>query len=273
MKGQKTIDDVRNFWNENPLYSGELHHPIGTAEWFKGCDQIKYSMFLNDHSQFFDERVKNKSVLDVGCGPGYWDRATSKLPCKYHGIDISDESIKLALNSKEIFKTDGVFKVGDAENIPFDDETFDHVISEGVIHHTPNTQQCINEIYRVLKKGGTASIGLYYKSPLIYNKAMFAIVKFAMRLLNVGLRGRKRESMPLASTPDEFVRMYDGADNPIGKAYDIGEINKMFSKFSSIRHSLFYFPSRIFPFPLPAGIIRLLNKYFGLMICVQVVKK
>ena len=54
-----------------------------------------------------------------------------------------------------------------AERLSFEDETFSHVNCQGVIHHTPDTQSCLDEIYRVLEKGGTASVSVYYRNYLL----------------------------------------------------------------------------------------------------------
>ena len=40
------------------------------------------------------------------------------------------------------------------EDLPFHENTFDYVVSNGVIHHTPNTQKSVDEFFRVLKPGG-----------------------------------------------------------------------------------------------------------------------
>ena len=49
-----------------------------------------------------------------------------------------------------------------AENIPFDDETFDLVISLGVLHHIPDTQKALNSIVKKVNKDGQCLIYLYY---------------------------------------------------------------------------------------------------------------
>src|SRR2546429_675657 len=57
---------------------------------------------------------------------------------------------------------------GDAENLPFADDVFDIVYSFGVLHHTENTEQAIDEVHRVLKPGGQAAVMLYAKSSYFY---------------------------------------------------------------------------------------------------------
>ena len=48
------------------------------------------------------------------------------------------------------------FRLGDAENLPFEDDTFDRYVSAGSIEYWPDPQRGINEAYRVIKEGGQA---------------------------------------------------------------------------------------------------------------------
>ena len=63
------------------------------------------------------------------------------------------------MNSRDI-KPD--LRVADAERLPFPDNTFDVVYSYGVMHHSPDTAQCLREARRVLKPGGEARIMVYH---------------------------------------------------------------------------------------------------------------
>ena len=68
------------------------------------------------------------------------------------------------------------------ENLHFENETFDHVNCQGVVHHTPNTQKAINEIFRVLKRGGKASISVYYKNFLLRNyNYLYPVIKILIK--------------------------------------------------------------------------------------------
>ena len=63
--------------------------------------------------------------------------------------------------------------VQNAENLSFSNSIFDYVYSFGVLHHTPNTNKAINEIYRVLKDDGSATIMLYARGWKHYIKRCF----------------------------------------------------------------------------------------------------
>lgn len=270
---EKTIEDVRAFWDANPLLTGEIKEPIGTRQWFEKFDEIKTNdIFLGDLTKWIPDDLANKRVLDVGCGPGYWNRIFGKMNVDYYGIDISSKTVDLANKSKSIFELDGRLAVGNAEQLEFPGGYFDFVISEGVIHHTPDTQKCVHEIYRVLAKNGRARVGLYYKNIPLKSRFFFNTGLFLMKLFSMGLPGRGREKMALAKNPADFVRMYDGHDNPIGKAYDKGELRKMFSQFSEIKFRSYYFPGRAIPLSLPRTLHKLLASTLGFMILVELKK-
>jgi len=61
-----------------------------------------------------------------------------------------------------------VGRPADVEVLSFPDGTFDVVYSSGVLHHTPGTQEAIDEIHRALRPGGLAIIGLYHKNSAFY---------------------------------------------------------------------------------------------------------
>jgi asparagine synthase (glutamine-hydrolysing) len=67
------------------------------------------------------------------------------------------------------FEVEGVqaedVRVGNALELPFPDESFDAVWSNGVLHATGDTQRAINEVWRVLKPGGRAIISHFYRKP------------------------------------------------------------------------------------------------------------
>ena len=90
-----------------------------------------------------------------------------------------------------------------------------------------------------------------------------------MRIFKITLKGRGREEMCNATNAGELVRMYDGKDNPIGKAYTKDEVKKMFSMFSKLEFTVYYLPLRAFRLRLPAFIHHWLASIFGLMILVK----
>jgi SAM-dependent methyltransferase len=100
--------------------------------------------------------LEQKEVLDVGCGGGRYTAAWRILGAKRAvGIDGSEIGIADAVRRTDDANLEGVeFKQGNALSLPFEDQSFDIVFSNGVLHHTENWQQGVNELVRVLKRGG-----------------------------------------------------------------------------------------------------------------------
>ncbi len=96
--------------------------------------------------------LAGKKVLLLGCGTG----EESQLLAEYGandmvGIDLSQESVRLAKESYPNI----TFTVGDMHELEFDDESFDFVYSSLTIHYSEQPEKVYQEIYRVLKPGGS----------------------------------------------------------------------------------------------------------------------
>jgi len=88
-------------------------------------------------------------VLDLACGPGYLAAAASKLGATAQGLDFSAEMIGIARTTyPEIAVTEG-----DAEDLPYPDDTFHAVVSSFGLHHVPRPELALAECKRVLKPG------------------------------------------------------------------------------------------------------------------------
>jgi ubiquinone/menaquinone biosynthesis C-methylase UbiE len=97
-------------------------------------------------------------ALEVGPGPGYlgleWLSKTQGTTLK--GLEISQNMIEMATkNAEEYGLQDRIsFTLGDAQDMPFEDSTFDAVFSNGSLHEWDKPKKICNEMYRVLKPGG-----------------------------------------------------------------------------------------------------------------------
>jgi SAM-dependent methyltransferase len=96
-------------------------------------------------------------VLEAGCGVGAQTKiiAPKNPGSNFISIDLSEDSVREA---KELIKSLDIknveFKQADLYNLPFKDETFDSVVICFVLEHLHNPIQALNELKRVLKKGG-----------------------------------------------------------------------------------------------------------------------
>jgi ubiquinone/menaquinone biosynthesis C-methylase UbiE len=97
-------------------------------------------------------------VLDIGSGAGFDLYVASRLVGEFGkvcGVDLTEEMVDLALQGlAEAGLANLEVILVSSEKIPFDDNTFDAVISNGVINLSPCKQELFQEIFRVMKKGG-----------------------------------------------------------------------------------------------------------------------
>lgn len=99
----------------------------------------------------------NDSILDIGCGKGGLLNYLSSIGYKnLHGIDRDVISITEAKNASKTVN----FCVGEAEDIPFADSTFDVVVLDQVLEHLHWPLNAVGEIYRVLKDDGIFVVGV-----------------------------------------------------------------------------------------------------------------
>lgn len=96
-------------------------------------------------------------VLDVGCGAGATPAYLVKTySCRVAGVDISQRMVERARETarREGVVDDAEFWVADAQDLPFDDDTFDAVITESAAAFPEDKQRAIGELVRVAKPGG-----------------------------------------------------------------------------------------------------------------------
>ena len=107
------------------------------------------------------ELEKFNSMLDVGCGAGHWTRTLSPYLKKNAAITAVDSDPKWFKDNKELSDyfldryQDFKLTKGDAQNLPFPDNSFELVTCQTVLIHVPFPEKAIKEMKRVLKPGGT----------------------------------------------------------------------------------------------------------------------
>jgi SAM-dependent methyltransferase len=265
--------EIRAFWESEPLFTGEVAHEPGSREFVLAHEEV-YRDDVFAGRGFPDEFfpfAPGAHVLDVGCGPGIWTRELARRGYRTSAIDLTGTAVALARKSMELFGLEADIREGDAENLPFPDESFDGVVSHGVIHHTPDTARCVSEMARVLRPGGVAVVSVYYRNIVLRSERLSRLAA-AVLAGWVALPGRGRSDLLASGDADEIVRRYDGARNPLGKAFTGPEFRGMFEQ-AGLRVSLvrrYYFPRRAFGV-LGAALVPLhaiLARRFGLMIAV-----
>ena len=137
---------------------------IINKHWSKGAGSYSKSVRRSLHSkrektawqEIFTEALGKEKlkILDVGTGPGIVAFLLAELGHDLTGVDLSEEMLRKAKENATHFNLSVKFKQGDAENLPFKDESFDAVVNRHVLWTLPNPDKAIAEWWRVLKTDG-----------------------------------------------------------------------------------------------------------------------
>lgn len=142
---KKVVDEFGNEWTKFYEHSDELVKK-GGEEYF----DILNEEMIN----------KNTYALDIGCGTGRW---TKHLASKVGFIEAVDPSNAIFAADKLLGEINNVrLSKASIETLPFADETFDFVMSIGVLHHIPDTRKALNDCVRKVRKDGYFYMYLYY---------------------------------------------------------------------------------------------------------------
>ena len=117
--------------------------------------------------------------------------------------------------------------ISDGERLPFRDQSFDVVYSNGVLHHTPDTAGAIRELHRVLRTGGVAKVMLYHRNSLNY------WLEIVLRRGVLGaefLRGRSAEEIM-----SRVVEHSEHEARPLVKVYSRKQMGELFGMFKTVK--------------------------------------
>jgi SAM-dependent methyltransferase len=151
-------EEVREYWNADPCGTRYLEG----KEDFAAHARARYELepYIFDFAQF--HAAEGLKVLEIGVGMGADYLEWLKAGAHAIGVDFSLASLDRAQQRCKLAGYQPDLRVADAEQLPFSDNSFDVVYSYGVMHHSPNTLQCVREACRVLKPGGQARIMVYH---------------------------------------------------------------------------------------------------------------
>jgi ubiquinone/menaquinone biosynthesis C-methylase UbiE len=225
-----TKENVREFWQAEAC--GERY----------GADQdrIRYE-FEPEILDFADfAGARGKRVLEIGVGMGAdflrWLRAGATAT----GIDLTERAVEITRErvAQEGFEAD--VRQADAEELPFDDGSFDIVYSWGVLHHTPDTPKAITEAKRVLAPGGRLKVMMYHRRSWV---ALAAWARFGL------FKGR-----PFTSVADALTH----TESPGTRAFTVNEMAELMGPGATVRPLLTHWDRKY-----TGGVARLFGNRFG----------
>ncbi len=207
---------VHNYWNSSSC---------GEALYLSGIDNAGYDAQAKKRYQLepyiesfaqFDGAIGLK-VLEVGVGLGADHERFARNGALLSGVDLTQRAVEHTKRRLARRGFQSKLYVADAENLPFSDNGFDVVYSWGVLHHSPNTPKAIEEVWRVLRPGGSAKIMIYHKHSIVGYMLWF---RYAL------LTGRPW--MGLSKIYSTYL------ESPGTKAYSIDQAKQLFAKFTRV---------------------------------------
>lgn len=214
------MDDLKkqlhDFWNEASC--GENLYLQGSdREAYESQARKRYELepYIPEFAGF--DRVRGKRVLEIGVGLGADHQRFAQAGADLTGIDLTERAVEHTARRLAAIGLSSRLAVGDAERLEFPDESFDCVYSWGVLHCSPDTPKAVSEVWRILRRGGRASVMIYHKWSLV---GFMLWIRYAL----LGLR-------PWLSLGEIYARYLE---SPGTKAYSIAEARRLFSAFSEV---------------------------------------
>jgi len=177
---QEWLKANKNWWETSPMrydwLNGEydkIPYPEFTKEFYQEIDRRFFANareYAPEKKIPFDwlvdfESLKDKKVLEIGVGNGSHAQLLSTYAGDYTGIDLTDYGVKSTSTRLKIFGLDKAKIIQmNAEEIDFEENSFDLVWSWGVVHASADTPRILKHIHRILKPGGEFRSMVYYRS-------------------------------------------------------------------------------------------------------------
>jgi SAM-dependent methyltransferase len=161
MPDAHVTEQMRADWNNRAREDAAYYVAFGgrgqsAEEFFSTATETVQGLEL-ELRRFPGQGAGRLRALEIGCGPGRLMAPLSRRFRQVHGVDVSDEMVRLARRNLRGFPNAHVHFGDGASLTAFADESFDFVYSYAVFQHIPSREvifQYLREAYRVLKTGG-----------------------------------------------------------------------------------------------------------------------
>lgn len=139
------LENIRNYWNMR----AEGYSASNRTELESEAVQTWMETIMR-----YAPEGESLSVLDIGCGPGFFSIIMAQNGHRVTSVDYSDEMLKQAMKNAEDYGVVIKCQRMDAQNLEFEDESFDLIITRNVMWCLEQPERAYKEWLRVLRKGG-----------------------------------------------------------------------------------------------------------------------
>lgn len=219
---------AREQWGQDPCGAETAReHELGTREFFDSVERNRYTDYAPWMPKLMGfDQFPGASLLEIGCGMGTDLLQFARGGALCTGVDLTPRSVEITRHRFALYGQRGSFMISDGERLPFKSNSFDVIYSNGVLHHTPDTQGAINEIHRALRPGGVAKVMLYHRNSLNY------WVEIVLRRGLLGgeyLRGRSSEEIM-----SRVIEFSAHEARPLVKVYSRKQARALFAQFKDV---------------------------------------
>ena len=245
---------VQGFWQQTPCDSWFTDAELGTAAFYKTLDEHRYRVHPRLRAAVGFEKFRGLRVLEIGCGCGSEAECFARAGAHYTAVDLTNAAVSVTQRRFQLAGLRGHFTQGDAEDLPFEDGSFDLVYSHGVLHHTPNTARALREVHRVLAPGGRAIVMLYHRDSFNYNVNLRVVRRLRAHLMRTkpglwlvqkiwreSVQELQRHAELIRKDPSAYLDMQnmlnrntDGPDNPLSQAFSRDSAKRLFLGFRAV---------------------------------------
>ncbi|RYG50384.1 MAG: class I SAM-dependent methyltransferase [Chitinophagaceae bacterium] len=293
---EKPTNDIKDFWNENPVGSNFISYQQDKS-FYEKYDEFRYRTEGHILGELDKIDFKGKKVLEIGLGQGADSMQIIDRGALYYGIDITEESVRRVKERFALFQRPyQEVQVSKAETIPYPENNFDIVYSHGVIHHSPNIEKIVEEIHRVLKPGGMAVIMLYHKQSYNY----YVSIGFLRRLglltlmpfpflshlvskltgeqverINKHRSNIKEQGLSYLKMKNFTHRSTDGPDNVYATVWSDKSSRGLFRNFKNIRTNVHFLNERHLlglQYIIPSSLKKSLANRYGWHLWIKAIK-
>lgn len=218
------------------------------ATWEDG-DYASFARYMEDGAIEILENWNiptHVTLLDVGCGSGQTAIPAAKKGIKVYGVDIAENLIQHARQRAFKAKITASFDVGDAENLPYEDNQFDVVISLIGAMFAPRPQRVVSEFARVVKPGGQLFMANWtpssmpaqmfkavssivppptgIESPVLWGDANTVIQRLSDDFTDLKLRKKYYPQWHYPFDISDLVSLFRSHFGPVKRAFDVADV-------------------------------------------------